>query len=322
MLRAHEDEREAALGVQLLDEAVELALEGDRHERVLDRRPACGRSAARRGSARRSTCSARASSATPPSSVAEKSIVWRFVGHRAQDAVDLRLEAHVEHPVGLVEHERPHAVELDQALLEQVVEAAGRRDEHVRAAGLLRLRAERTRRRRRSRRAGSSSRRAARRSSATCVASSRVGTSTSAAGCEPVPAVRSTSGRPNASVLPEPVGRLGEDVEAAEGVREHELLDRERLVDVACGKRTHNGCAHAERLERLGHAVRLLVQAGFEMQRLESPEKEEREARSHEHRTALSSGTVARTRVRAALRPGPGTRMAGSESAGRRHIDG
>jgi len=43
---------------------------------------------------------------------------------------------------------------------------------------------------------------------------------------------------------------------------------------------------------------RLLVKQGFEMQRLESPEKEEREARSHEHRTALSDSTVARTPVR------------------------
>ena len=55
-----------------------------------------------------------ASSATAPSSVAEKSIVWRFFGTVREDAVDLRLEAHVEHPVGLVEDEHAHVVERDQ----------------------------------------------------------------------------------------------------------------------------------------------------------------------------------------------------------------
>ena len=48
---------------------------------------------------------ARASSPTSPSSVAEKNIVWRLLREPADDAVDLRLEAHVEHPVGLVEDE-------------------------------------------------------------------------------------------------------------------------------------------------------------------------------------------------------------------------
>ncbi len=37
VLRADEDEREPALGVEVLDEAVELPLGGHRHERVLDR---------------------------------------------------------------------------------------------------------------------------------------------------------------------------------------------------------------------------------------------------------------------------------------------
>jgi hypothetical protein len=68
--------------------------------------------------------------------VAEKSIVWRLVGTVRR----LRLESHVEHAVGLVEDERADGVELDEALLEQVVEAPGCRDEHVCAARLLRLR--------------------------------------------------------------------------------------------------------------------------------------------------------------------------------------
>ena len=45
------------------------------------------------------------------------------------DAVDLRLEAHVEHPVGLVEDEDLDGVEREQAAVEQVLQATGRRDE-------------------------------------------------------------------------------------------------------------------------------------------------------------------------------------------------
>ena len=75
--------------------------------------------------------------------MAEKSIVCRFAGHAAQDAVDLRLEAHVEHPVGLVEDEDADVGERDGAPLQQVVQPAGRRDEDVRAARLLDLRRDR-----------------------------------------------------------------------------------------------------------------------------------------------------------------------------------
>ena len=59
--------------------------------------------------------------------------------HPADDAIDLRLEAHVEHAVGLVEDEDLHAVERDGLPLEQVVEAARGRDEHVGVARALRL---------------------------------------------------------------------------------------------------------------------------------------------------------------------------------------
>ena len=58
---------------------------------------------------------ARASSPTSPSSVAENSIVWRVARQPADDPVDLRLEAHVEHPVGLVEDEGADPVERDHA---------------------------------------------------------------------------------------------------------------------------------------------------------------------------------------------------------------
>ena len=56
------------------------------------------------------------------------------------DAVDGRAEAHVEHPVGLVEHQRADVGEREGAAGEQVLEPAGGGDDDVRAlrvAGLL-----------------------------------------------------------------------------------------------------------------------------------------------------------------------------------------
>ena len=59
-------------------------------------------------------------------------------GRQPDDPVDLRLEAHVEHPVGLVEHEHRDGVERDQLPVDEVLQAAGRGDEHLRVAGVLR----------------------------------------------------------------------------------------------------------------------------------------------------------------------------------------
>ena len=115
-LGADEDEREPAVGLEQLDQPVELVLGRDRDERVVDDAVAVARRRARRprsGSGCR--VYARASSPTSPSSVAEKSIVWRSRGSAAEDLLDLRAEAHVEHPVGLVEDEDPDVVERDRA---------------------------------------------------------------------------------------------------------------------------------------------------------------------------------------------------------------
>ena len=84
-----------------------------------------------------------ASAPTAPSSVAENSIVCRCARDGAQDAVDLRLEAHVEHPVGLVEDERADTLERDEPALEQVVETTGGRDQDVRLARPPGLRVDR-----------------------------------------------------------------------------------------------------------------------------------------------------------------------------------
>ena len=57
--------------------------------------------------------------------MAEKNSVWRSARALGHDAVDRGLEAHVEHAVGLVEDEDPHAVEGQVAALEEVLQATG-----------------------------------------------------------------------------------------------------------------------------------------------------------------------------------------------------
>ena len=66
--------------------------------------------------------------------VAEKKSVWRRSGKVLQDAADVGQEAHVEHPVGLVEDEDLEPGELRVGEAEVVEEAAGRRDDDVHAA--------------------------------------------------------------------------------------------------------------------------------------------------------------------------------------------
>ena len=66
--------------------------------------------------------------------------VARDLGH---DAVDGGPEAHVEHAVGLVEHEDADVGERERAALEEVLQAAGRGDEDVRLGGLAGLALER-----------------------------------------------------------------------------------------------------------------------------------------------------------------------------------
>ena len=51
-----------------------------------------------------------------------------------RDALDVVDEAHVEHPVGFVEHEHLERRQVDAAALEMIDEAAGRRDDDVGAA--------------------------------------------------------------------------------------------------------------------------------------------------------------------------------------------
>ena len=57
-----------------------------------------------------------------------------LLGQAAEDALDRRQEAHVEHAVGLVQHQHLDLREVDAAAVEVVDQAAGRGDEHVDAA--------------------------------------------------------------------------------------------------------------------------------------------------------------------------------------------
>ncbi len=66
--------------------------------------------------------------------VAEKNSVWRLAGSFVDDLADVVDEAHVEHAVGFVEHEDLDAVEVQGALLHEVEQASGRRNQHVDAA--------------------------------------------------------------------------------------------------------------------------------------------------------------------------------------------
>ena len=58
-------------------------------------------------------------------------------GHQLADALDVGNEAHVEHAVGFVDHQDLDAGQQDLAALGEIEQAAGRRDQHVGAAGDL-----------------------------------------------------------------------------------------------------------------------------------------------------------------------------------------
>ena len=53
-------------------------------------------------------------------------------GHVTQDALDLRLESHIEHAIRFVEHENDNLLQRHRALFDMVIEAARRGDENAR----------------------------------------------------------------------------------------------------------------------------------------------------------------------------------------------
>ena len=69
--------------------------------------------------------------------VAEKNSVWRVNGTILQMRLDVGDEAHVEHAVGFVDHQKLDAGQQQLAALEMVEQPAGRGDQHVDAARQL-----------------------------------------------------------------------------------------------------------------------------------------------------------------------------------------
>jgi len=168
----------------------------------------------------------------------------------AEDAVDLRLEAHVEHAVGLVEDEGAHAVERHELALEQVVQPSGRGDQDVCLACTPRLRVD-----------GLAAVDGADAKALGCGErlDVRGDLCRELAGRHEHECGRLAAARRGALDERKPEGkrlagsgrRLGEDVAARERVWDDELLDRERGSDLVLGESAHERRAEAKRLECL-----------------------------------------------------------------------
>src|ERR1700704_872344 len=131
-----------------------------------------------------------------------------------------------------------------------------------------------------------------RRSSTTCEASSRVGTRTSAPGRLPPDAVRSTTGSPKARVLPDPVGdaaRMSTPARASSSTR---LCTANGVVMLRSASVRTTGVLTPRALKDFDKLFDSLVQ-GSRCKKLESPEKEEREAESHGRNCAIRDFKVA-----------------------------
>ena len=133
-----EDERQVALGVlEVLDEPRVLGLVRDADEAMLD--------VGLRVRGRLVLVAARVAGVLlgEPAGVAVEGRGQddrlAVAGDLAHDAVDGGAEAHVEHAVGLVQHERADVLERDLAAVQQVDQPAGRRDQDVRGLGELGL---------------------------------------------------------------------------------------------------------------------------------------------------------------------------------------
>ncbi len=114
VLGAHEHEREVARRVQVADQRVQPRLVGDRHEAMLDigGGGALGRAAFVEGGGVRVAACGMAGVALERRREEHRLTVGRA---ERDDAVQRGLEAHVEHPVGLVDHEHPYVLEREGA---------------------------------------------------------------------------------------------------------------------------------------------------------------------------------------------------------------
>src|SRR5919107_424798 len=117
-------------------------------------------------------------------------------------------------------------------------------------------------------------------SSTTCEASSRVGTRTSAEGRPAAPLTRSTRGIPKASVLPEPVG------EAARTSTPARASGKTSVCTAKGAEKPRRSSARTTGALTPSAANDSFMKftpcgTGVETEKLEQPEKEEREAESH-----------------------------------------
>ena len=207
--------------------------------------------------------------------------------HAPEDLLDLRLEAHVEHPVGLVEDEDADAVEREHAAVEEILEPAGCRDEDVGAARALRLGAER--------RAAVDRRDAKplRRGECRDLGGDLKGELARRHEDERrrrVARLRPLDDRNRERErLARARRRLREDVAAFERVSEDERLDLERTGDVLRGERLLDLGTHAERAERLLRQIRTPSVLANSRPNDSKPPKEEREANLPRRRDAVSA---------------------------------
>ena len=194
-----------------------------------------------------------------PRQLADLAVERRGEEHRlpfpwkpGDDPVDLRLEAHVEHAVGLVQDEDPNTLERHRTPLEQVVQPAGRGHEDVCRLRALGLRMERNAtvdgRHLQVLRAGDHLDVLGHLRAELTGGDEDEGGRTLRVGLESLDDRDSEGER-----LARTGRRLREDVAPGQQIREHERLDRERCVDIALRERLSRARRHAKLVKRLLH---------------------------------------------------------------------
>ena len=169
-----------------------------------------------------------------------------------QHPVDLRPKTHVQHAIRFIQDEHAHVAQRDEPPFDQVLQTARRRNEDLRTAGTLRLRADRGPAvdRGDTQRAG----RGERLDLLDDLGGELTRRHEDQRGRTPGRARYALDeGDPEGECLAGAGGRRHEDVDAAEGVRQDEVLHREWCSDAAALERAHDTCAHAERRERFLH---------------------------------------------------------------------
>ena len=134
---AHEHQRVVVALVQHVDQGLHLGLGRHLHEPVIDllHRLIAGIGLVVRGVGR-VAAGEPAHLAVERGREEHRLAILRQPSH---DPVDLRLEAHVEHPVGLVQHQDRHGAQREHLAVGEILEATRSRHQQVRAVGLLGL---------------------------------------------------------------------------------------------------------------------------------------------------------------------------------------